>query len=216
MESVGDLTWANTALISMTTFFATVSPVHVAVSFAALTATSSPTERRVQAVRGFLIATVVLLIFAFFGGSLLKYMGISLPALRTAGGVLLFLIAIDLVFSRNSGGTTTTDDENREAEKKTDISVFPLATPLIAGPGAIGAAILLFADVTGNVAAQSAVIGGMLVVLVITLFSVLAAAQVQRMLGVTGLNVISRVMGILLAALAVQFVFDGIAQSGLI
>ena len=216
---MGDLfepAWINTVVISFTTFFATVGPVETAGMFAGLTAASTPGERRAQALKGTLIAAAILLVFAFFGSGLLAYMGISIPALRTAGGILLLLMAVDLVFSRHSGAMSTTDDENVEARSKQDISVFPLATPLLAGPGAIGAAILLMADTVGIVSEKIAVVTGMLAVMVIALVLMLAATQVQRLLGVTGLNVISRVMGILLAALAVQFIFDGIANSGLI
>src|SRR3546814_1298172 len=104
---------------------------------------STSRERRAIAVKGTLIATGILLFFVVFGDSLLHLFGISLPALRAAGGILLLLIAIDMVFARSSGGVTTTEEENKEATAKHDISVFPLATPLIAGPGTMGATILL-------------------------------------------------------------------------
>jgi multiple antibiotic resistance protein len=206
----------ETALIAFTTFFATVGPPDVAAIFAALTTGNTARQRRVMALRGTLIATGILLFFAAFGDAVLKHFGISLAALRTAGGILLFLIAMDMVFARASGGTGTTSEENAEAANKPDISVFPLATPLIAGPGAIGAAILLVADAEGDWLSIGLVLGAMLAVLLLTLLLMLAATQVQRLLGVTGLHVISRVFGIVLAALAVQFVFDGIGASGLL
>ena len=206
----------ETGLVAFTTFFATISPVDVAALFAALTAGKSGRYRRVMAVKGTLIATIILLVFALFGDVLLARMGIGLPALRAAGGILLLLIAIDMVFARPSGSTSTTKDETAEAELKKDISVFPLATPLIAGPGAMGAAILLVAGTEGDLVLEAVVIAALLAVLAITLVLLLVAGQVQRLLGVTGLNVISRVVGVLLAALAVQFIFDGIATSGLL
>ena len=150
------------------------------------------------------------------GDLLLSSLGISLAALRIAGGILLLLIAIDMVFARPSGGTSTTDEENREARTRTDITVFPLATPLIAGPGAMGAVILLMADVRGDLIGQGIVVGMLLAVLLVTLLCLLLASQLQRYLGVTGLHVVSRVFGVLLSALAVQFMIDGIAQSGLL
>ena len=216
METLSDFAWMNTAIIAFATFFATISPISVAVAFAALTSGDSPWKRRSQATKGVVIAAGIMLLFAVTGDKLLIYMGISLPALRTAGGILLFLIAIDMVFGKNSGGVTTTDDENTEAEGKTDISVFPLATPLIAGPGAIGAVILLMADSAGDAVRQFAVLGGLMADLVILFVLLLMATQVQRLLGVTGMTVITRVMGVLLAALAAQFVLDGIAQSGIL
>ncbi|WP_085123456.1 MarC family protein [Tistlia consotensis] len=206
----------ETALVALATFFATVGPLDVAVLFAGLTNEHRPRERRAMAIRGVAVASGILLFFALFGKPVLAAFGISLPALRTAGGILLLLIAVDLVFARSSGGTTTTRDEVAEAEGKRDIAVFPLAMPLIAGPGAIGAAILLVAQAQGDATRIAAVVGAMLAVMLLTLALLLTATQVQKLIGVTALHVVSRVAGILLAALAVQFVFDGIGASGLL
>ena len=206
----------ETGLLAFTTFFAVVSPVDVAVLFAALTAHASPGRKLVMAARGVLIAGTVLVSFALFGNKLLELLGITLAALRTAGGVLLLLMAIDMVFARSSGGVTTTDDEDAEAGHRHDISVFPLATPLIAGPGAMGASILLYAQAAGDPARITAVFAALALVLALTFALLLAASRLGALLGVTGQNVITRVFGILLAALAVQFVFDGIRESGLI
>jgi multiple antibiotic resistance protein len=205
----------ETALIAFTTYFATIGPADVAALFAALTPDNTPAERRAMALKGTLIATVILLSFALFGEALLGLFGISLPALRAAGGILLLLIAIDMVFGRASGGRTTTE-ENAEATAKHDISVFPLATPLIAGPGAIGATILLVADAQGDRLRVAVVILVLLGVLLLTFLLLLVATQVHRLLGVTGLHVVSRIVGVLLAALAVQFIFDGIGASGIL
>jgi multiple antibiotic resistance protein len=206
----------ETALVALTTYFATIGPLDVAAIFAALTPHNTTAERRAIAVKGTLMALGILLLFAAFGDALLHLFGISLSALRTAGGILLLLIAIDMVFARPSGGVTTTEEENREATAKHDISVFPLATPLIAGPGAMGATILLVADAEGDWTIIGLVVGSLVVMLAVTCLLMLVAAQIQRLFGITGLHVISRVFGVLLAALAVQFIFDGIASSGLI
>ena len=203
------------ALLAFTTFFATIGPLDAAALFPALTPHNTAPERRRMARRGCLLGGGILTFFALVGHEVLAAFGIGLPALRTAGGVLLLLIAIDMVFARPSGGTTTTEDEQAEAATKQDISVFPLATPLIAGPGAIGAAILLAADVRSNPILLAVVIASMLSVVLLTYVLLLAAAPVQRLLGVTGLNVVSRIAGVLLAALAVQFLFDGIRDSGM-
>jgi len=203
------------AVLSFTTFFATVSPIDVAILFGALTARASPERKRSMAIKGTLIATLLLTVFAVFGRDVLGWMGISLPALRTAGGILLMLVAIDLVFARPSGISSTTVAETNEAEGRDDISVFPLATPLIAGAGSIGAAILMFARADGDLGREIAVIGALLAVMAITLVLLLVASRLQRFVGVTGQNVISRVIGILLAALAVQFVFDGLREAGI-
>ncbi|MEM7206583.1 MAG: MarC family protein [Pseudomonadota bacterium] len=204
------------AAVATATFFATIGPLDIAAMFAVLTAGQTSREKRTLALRGTAIAGFILIAFALGGEFLLGRLGISLAALRTAGGVLLLLIGIEMVFARTSGGTSTTDDEQQEAEAKTDISVFPLATPLIAGPGAMGAAILLMADQQGDTLAQLVVLASLLAILILTCVSMLLASSIQRLLGVTGMHVISRVMGVLLCALAVQFMFDGIAQSGLL
>ncbi|MFT6657615.1 MarC family protein [Maritalea sp.] len=206
----------DTFLIALTTYFATIGPADIVVLFAALTAGATAKERRAMALKGTVIGGLVLLFFALFGEAILLIFGIGLPALRAAGGILLLLIAIDMVFARDSSATSTTDEENAEAASSNDISVFPLATPLIAGPGAIGATILLIADAAGEPTRQAAVVGGLMIILMATYVLLLGATQLQKILGVTILHVVSRVVGVLLAALSVQFIFDGIRTSGLI
>jgi len=185
----------------------------VAVVYAALTPAHTIASRRRMALRATLVATVILLTFALIGETLLSWLGISLPALRTAGGILLLLIGIDMVFARQSGGVSATRSETREASHRADISVFPLATPLIAGPGAMGAAILLMAG-AADWRHQATVLAMLLLVLALTLVCLLVAVRIQRFLGITGAQVLSRILGVLLCALAVQFVFDGIMASG--
>lgn len=206
----------ETASVALATLFTTVGPFDVAAVFVALTAKASASERYAYALRGVVIATVILLLFALSGDFLLTSLGISIAALRTSAGALLFLIAIDMVFARASGAVTTTSQEADEARLKQDISVFPLATPLIAGPGAMGAMVLLISDAQGDVGRQAVVVVSLLLIMLVTLLALLMAIQIQRFLGVTGIQVITRVSGILLAALAVQFIFDGIVQSGVI
>lgn len=202
--------------LAFTTMFATISPISVSAMFAALTLTVDANARRAMAIRGTVIAGVILLGFALLGEYLLTGLGISLAALRISGGILLLLIGIDKVFARSDNGATTNKAEQKEAEIKDDISVFPLATPLIAGPGSMGATILLMADVKGDLPHQLVVISALAAILLVTLLALLSASKLQKLLGVTGMNVVSRVMGVLLAALAVQFILDGIGQSGLL
>ena len=121
-----------------------------------------------MAIKGCAIAALILLVFLVFGNGMLAYMGISLSALRTAGGILLLLIGIKLVFAEHTGGTSTTEDETLEATKKDDVSVFPLATPLIAGPGAMGAAVLLMGDAGNDLQLAGAVIGAAMSVVLMT------------------------------------------------
>ena len=205
----------ETYVVAFTTFFATVGPLDVAAVFAALTAGTSRAKAKSMAYRGTLIAAVILLGFALGGEVVLKTLGISLAALKVAGGILLLLIAIDMVFARSNGGLTTTEEETDEASTKKDISVFPLATPLIAGPGAMGAAILLMAQSAESAAHQGMVIAALLSITALTLCLLLLATRVQKLLGITGMHVITRVFGVLLASLAVQFMFDGLAASNL-
>lgn len=206
----------ETATVALATFFATIGPLDVAAVFAALTASHSQQRRRQMAVRGASIAGVVLLLFAITGEQVLNLLGISLAALRTGGGILLLLIGIDMVFARTSGSTSTTDEEEAEAMGKQDISVFPIATPLIAGPGAMGATVLLIANTEGNLTEQAVIIASLVAIILMTLVMMLLSAQIDRVFGKTGMHVITRIMGVLLSALAVQFIFDGIAASGLI
>ena len=180
----------------------------MATIFAALTYNDEAAHRQRMAFKGTLISAIILLVFTLSGEWLLMTLGISLPAFRIAGGVLLFFLAIDMVLARDSGLRSTTVRENEEAAGRQDISVFPLAIPLIAGPGAITSMLLLVGE-----GSTPLVIAVMLLVLALTLAALLVAGRLTRLIGVTGSGVISRVLGILLAALAVQFVLDGLHAS---
>ncbi len=206
----------ETFIVSFTTFFATIAPFDVAAMFAALTSQANVKSRYKIALKAVLISGGILLSFALFGNFVLHALGISLAALKIAGGILLLLIGIDMVFARPSGGTSATKEEVDEAIVSHDISVFPLATPLIAGPGSMGAAILLMANANDHYLDEIIIISALIIVLLITLALLLLATRLQQYIKVTGMNVISRVMGVLLSALAVQFMIDGILQSGLI
>lgn len=209
----------ETYIVVLTSLFALVDPIGNAVIFASLTPSRSNHRKRVYAIKGVLIATSLLLGFMFLGEFVLERLGISLAALRTSGGILLLIMGIDMVFARHSGATSTTDEEEQEAmrkdKEKGDISVFPLATPLLAGPGAIGAVILFHASAKGSVDQQLAVVAALGTIMLASLCCLFASTYLQKLLGQTGMNVINRVMGVLLSALAVQFIFDGLAQSGL-
>jgi len=192
--------------------FVVLDPVGVAPIFAALTQGETMEQRRSIALRGTLIATVLLFLFALGGHFLLTSMGISLDAFRIAGGVLLFLLAIDMVFARHSGLRSTTHGEESEAKQRTDISVFPLAIPLLAGPGAMTTLLLLLGEAQGDVTLITIVMTTLTLILVLTYVALIFASQIMGLLGQTGTNVIGRVLGLLLAALAVQYVLDGLLQ----
>ena len=204
------------AVAAFVTLFVVVDPIGVAPIFAALTARDAPAERRRQAHHGVLLAAAVLLVFALGGEFVLARLGISLPAFRIAGGLLLLLLAIDMVMARQSGLRATTPDEEAEGARKSDIAVFPLAIPLIAGPGALTSVMLLMGSASGDLIAQMTVIAVLLVVLAISWVCLLLALKLVRHLGVTGINVITRVLGLVVAALAVQFMIDGLATTGLV
>jgi multiple antibiotic resistance protein len=207
---------AETVFHAFITFFVIIDPVGIGPVFMGLTLGEDQAHRRRTAVRGTVIATVVLFTFAFVGEPLFRALGITLAAFSIAGGVLLFLLAIDMVLARRTGLRSTTLSEDREAGHKEDISVFPLAIPLIAGPGALTSVLLLMARTEHDPLLQAAVLGVLLVVMLLTLLLLILAAHAVKYLGVTGINVVSRVLGIILAALAVQLIVDGIAATELL
>jgi len=198
------------------TFLVIIDPVGTAPLFVSLTEGRSEAERRRTARAGVLVATGVLFVFALVGKELLAALGVSLAAFRIAGGALLFLVAIDMVFARQSGLRSTTWSEDAEAHQRADVSVFPLGIPLIAGPGAIASVMLLMGEAAGSLLAKAAVLAVLALVLLVTYLCLRAAGQVVRLLGITGTNVVGRVLGIVLAALAAQFIIDGVraAMSG--
>jgi multiple antibiotic resistance protein len=201
------------ALTSAVALLVTIDPIGTGPIFAALTRDSDDAHRRRMAIKGVLIAAIILFVFAFVGEFLLHALGIGFPAFRIAGGILLLLLAIDMAFARPSGIRSTTPPEQEEASHKEDISVFPLAIPLISGPGALTSLLLLMGKAQGDILSQAVVMGVLTLVLLANLAVLLAAAKVSKLMGV---NVINRVLGILLAALACQFVIDGILQSGIV
>ena len=197
------------ALNAFVVLFIVLDPIGVAWLFAALTSEHTPQQQRHTALRGVLLATMIMYLFFFFGNGLLHWMGIGLPAFRIAGGILLFLLSIEMVFARQSGLRSTTKGEQDEAQHKNDISVFPLAFPLLAGPGALTTVLLMVGNIQslGDRMVMASVI---LLVSLVTLFILLLAQTLSRLLGQTGANVVSRLLGLVLSALAIQFVIDGI------
>jgi multiple antibiotic resistance protein len=192
-------------------FFVVVEPVSLIPLFSGLTAGAASTYRRRMAVKAVIIAAAILFVFAFGGAAFLRLMGISLEAFRIFGGLLLFLLALEMVFARESG-TRTSSDEAAESRRRADISVFPLAFPFIAGPGAL-ATILLWFDTLRGPAQGTLFIGylvAVLLVLLISLVLMLLSEPLMRVIGVTGANVAGRIAGVILGALAVQFVLDGL------
>jgi len=202
-------------LNAFVTLFIVVDPIGVAPVFVALTAGGDADHRRRMAVRGVALGAVILYVFAWVGPSLLAALAVTLPAFRIAGGLLLFLLAVDMILVRPSGLRTTTGEEEQEARGLPDISVFPLAIPLIAGPGALTSLVLLVGRADGDPVHVAVLMGVLAAVLVCSLLALLFAGWLTAWLGTTGTNVIARVLGIVLAALAVQYVLDGLAAAGI-
>jgi MarC family membrane protein len=200
------------ALNAFVVLFIVVDPIGVAWLFAVLTVGIELKQQRRMAILGVVFALVFMYLFFFLGDSVLNWMGISLAAFRIAGGILLFLLALEMVFARQSGLRSTTIGEQHEAEHKKDISVFPLAFPLLAGPGAL-ATVMLMAGQIETITQRLTFSAVIFMVGVITMLALYMARPLSARLGETGANVISRLLGLILAALAVQFVIDGIKQS---
>ncbi len=195
-------------------FFVVVEPVSLAPIFSSLTDGASPAYKHKMALKAVGVAGIILLIFAFGGARFLDLMGISLEAFRIFGGLLLFLIALEMVFARESG-TRTSTGERAESARRADISVFPLAFPFIAGPGALATMLLYFGPV--RIWQQPLLFLGLLAavvaVLLLALLLMWASGPMMRAMGVTGANVANRLLGVVLGALAVQFVMDGLRSA---
>jgi multiple antibiotic resistance protein len=193
------------------TFLVVIDPPGCAPIFASVTHGATARHRRVMALRSVGIAAGILLFFALLGEELLRALGISLSAFRIAGGILLFLIAIDMVFEKR-----TERRENRaeevSAREPEDISVFPMAIPMIAGPGSIASIMLLMARSEG-LGESLVVLGALAATLVLTLLCLLLAGPLMRLLGHRMEAMITRLLGVILAALAAQFVIDGLKRS---
>lgn len=200
----------DVALHAFTTLFVVIDPLGLLPVLIGLTVGVAAAERRRMALKGTLIAGLILLVFALAGEVLLGLLGIGLPAFRVAGGGMLLVIALEMVFERRTDRRTRSAQEMKDVGGPDDISVFPLAIPLLSGPGAIASVMLLMARYEGDLAAQATVIGALLLVLAICVVTFLFVEPIERLLGATLTHVVSRLLGILLAALAVQYVLDGL------
>jgi multiple antibiotic resistance protein len=202
---------SSAAISEFTTLFAILNPVGLIPIFLALTEKLTPGGRRLVALWTAGIACFILVFFALLGGALIAQLGISLPAFRIAGGLMIFYTAFEMVFSgaRQKRQNKSAEEAGGRDEAKS-IATFPLAIPLLAGPGAITACILLERKAQGNLSAQIELIGVIIIACAASLVCFLAAEHVDKLLGKTGKMVLTRLFGVLLAALAVQFVADGV------
>ncbi|MBN8919218.1 MAG: MarC family protein [Rhizobiales bacterium] len=198
------------AISAVVTLLVVVDPVGLAPVFISLTRHLPTPEKRRTATLAGLIAGLVLVGFAFGGAWLLRQLGISLPAFRIAGGLLLFAIAFEMVYLRRTERQAKTAEDALQKDRPHHIAAFPLAIPLLAGPGAITATLLLAGQASGNPAMLASLIGIIAFVALVCVATFCFAAQIGHRLGDTGNLVLSRLLGILLAALAVQYVIDGV------
>jgi multiple antibiotic resistance protein len=197
-------------LASFVAFFVTVNPIKSAAVFAALTERSGPAHRRSLAIKSVAVAAGILVVFTLFGDDLLRFIGISLPGVRVGGGILLMLVSIDIVFGRSIGPPPPAAG----SEGAADIAVFPIATPIIAGPGAITAVTVRASEANNEILTTVLLLAVLGSVMVLTLGALLAATTVRRWLGETGMNVVTRVLGILLTALSAEMILQGLKESG--
>ncbi len=199
-------------LSAFITLFVVLDPPGCAPIYAGLTAGASPAQKRSMAIRACVIAGAILLLFALFGEQLLAALHIELDSFRTAGGIMLFLIALDMVFEKRTQRREARAEKVKETPEIEDVSVFPMAMPMLAGPGAI-ASVMLLAGSANGIQEALVVLAALLAVLVLTLLALWAASPLMKLVGAQVEAVITRLLGVLLAALAAQYVFDGIRGS---
>ncbi|MBW4331037.1 MarC family protein [Stakelama sp. CBK3Z-3] len=199
-------------LSTLITFFVVIDPIGCAPIYAGLTAGASGAMRRSMAIRAVVVSAIIIFAFAFFGRQLLGGLGISLDAFRIAGGIMLFVIALEMVFEKRTQRREDRAQKIIDTPEVEDVSIFPMAMPMIAGPGSIASVMLLMAQHRGPEAAF-AILGGVSLILALTLAALLAAGPLMRLLGAKIEAVITRLLGVLLSAFATQFVIDGIRGS---
>ncbi|MGN6376558.1 MAG: MarC family protein [Sphingomonas sp.] len=194
------------------TFFVVIDPLGCAPIYAGLTAGATPVHARAMATRAVVVSAIILLVFALFGRAILSALGISLDSFRIAGGIMLFLIALEMVFERRTQRREDRAQKIIDTPEVEDVSIFPMAMPMIAGPGSI-ASIMLLTSRDHGLARMAVILGAVGTILLLTLFALWLAGPLMRLVGQKIEAVITRLLGVLLAALAAQFVIDGIRAS---
>jgi MarC family membrane protein len=205
----------NESVTAFVTLFVVIDPIGIGPLFIALTQGATAAERRRIGITSVSIAAGILTVFGLAGEAVLSFLGISMAAFRISGGILLFVIALDMVFERRTQRRETRTAQE-ESGPSNDPSVFPLATPLLAGPGSIATIVLLVGAYQGDFARQAMIFGVLYALLAMALVMFLLGGVIERLLRRTGILVVTRLLGMLLAALSVQFVLDGLADFGLL
>lgn len=203
--------WVNFFFVAFPAIFTIVNPLSVVGPFLGMTAGDSAEKRNSTAYRACFLATIVLVVCAALGSFVFQFFGITLPALKIAGGCLLFLIGMDMINARESGSRAT-NEEREEGALKDDIAIFPLGIPLLSGPGAM-VSVFILVDRAKSVVDQGVIFFAILLTMFISWLVLRQASRLARVLGPTGINVMSRIMGLILAAIAVQFILNGLLES---
>jgi len=203
--------WLSFSLLSLSAIFFVVDPMGVIPVFMAITRHDSPDKRKSMAMRASLAAFFILSTFAVAGTLIFRVFGVTLGAFKVAGGVLLLLTSIEMLKAQPQR-TRTTPEEQQEGAEKEDVAIFPLAIPLLAGPGSIATVTALMGR-AGRILFAVPVILSIAITCAASYLMLVAAERIQRLLGVTGLNVMNRVIGLIIGAIAVQFMFDGLKDT---
>ena len=198
-------------LLVFMSFFVIIDPLGNTAIYLGLSSKHTDEGRKAMAIKAMWVAMAILSLFAFFGAGLLGYFGISMAAFKIAGGLLFMRTAFQMVFETDDNALS--EAEGREAKKNQDIAVFPMATPLTAGPGSMGLIVMYMGDAK-TVMEQTVIMGGMLSVIALSGLFLYLGSTIVRFFGITAINVINRILGVLLCALSVQFILNGIVESG--
>ena len=201
----------NFLLVAFPAVFTIVNPLGAVGPYLAMTSGDSLKKRHSTANRACLVAGLVLMVCTAVGGFIFQFFGITLPALKVAGGVLLFLVGMDMVNARSSGSKAT-DEEQKEGENKDDIAIFPLGIPLLSGPGSM-VTVFILVERAKTIVDHGVIYLSIALTMLLSLIVLRQASRLARYLGATGINVMSRIMGLILAAIAVQFILTGLLEA---
>jgi len=205
----------DVAITAFVTMFVIIDPIGLVPIFIALTKDTSVSHQRLMALKGTAIGGLILLFFALLGDKFLVLLGVGIPAFRIAGGIMLFLLALEMVFDKRTQRRENKAEQMKDDQPHEDISVFPLSVPLISGPGAIASIMLLMGENKSDWALQSTILVVLGVVLLICVLLFFLAGPLSKIMGQTFSQILSRVLGVILGALAIQFILDGI-KTGLL
>lgn len=205
------MTWTNFFLVAFPAIFTIVNPLGAVGPFLGMTGRDGEAKRQSTAYRACALATIVLFVCTALGSFIFQFFGITLPALKIAGGFLLFLVAMDMINARSSGSKAT-DEEREEGALKEDIAIFPLGIPLLSGPGSM-VTVFILAERARTPIEHLSIYVSIFVTMLISLIVLRQASRLARFLGATGINVMARLMGLILAAIAVQFILNGLLDA---